>query len=48
MINTRNKYHRHRLPADFSGFQESECFTGIKVFNSVPCNTMQVHKFEGW
>lgn len=35
-VNTTNKYHLHRQTAKLPCFQESACYAGIKVFNSVP------------
>lgn len=36
-VSTRNKHHLHRLTAKLPCFQESACYAGIKVFNSLPC-----------
>jgi hypothetical protein len=35
---TRNKHHLHRADASFSCFQKSTFHTGIRIFNSLPCN----------
>jgi len=37
-VNTRNKNHLHRQTTKLPCFQESACYAGIKVFNSLPCH----------
>jgi hypothetical protein len=36
-VNTWNKNHLHKQTAKLQCFQESACYAGIKVFNSLPC-----------
>jgi len=36
-VNTGNMHHLHRQTAKLPCFQESTCYAGIKVFNSLPC-----------
>jgi hypothetical protein len=37
-VNTRNRDHLHRPPANLSCFQKSAYYADIKVFNSLPSN----------
>jgi IS1 family transposase len=37
-INTSNKHHLHRPVASLSCFQKSPFFSGIRIFNSLPCS----------
>jgi hypothetical protein len=37
-VNTRNRDHLHRPTANFSRFQKSAYYAGIKIFNCLPSN----------
>jgi hypothetical protein len=37
-INTSNKHHLHRPIVNLSCFQKSTFYSGIRIFNSLPCN----------
>jgi hypothetical protein len=37
-INTRNKHHLHRPIASLSCFHKSAFYSGIRMFNSLPCS----------
>jgi hypothetical protein len=37
-INTRNKHHLHRPTANLSYFQKNAFYSGIRIFNSLPCS----------
>jgi len=44
--NMRNKYHLDRPKAKLSCFQKSTYYTGIKIFNSLPCRLTIIKKGE--
>jgi hypothetical protein len=37
-INMRNKHHLHRPTANLSCFQKNAFYSGIRIFNGLPCS----------